>query len=222
MSRLGLDPAVDYAFPPPDDGAEAQAAPPSADALARAAERRPDVRAAAADLDAARVGVAAARAGRRPQVAVVAGAGTGFTSAAGGGLPGQLGDNRAGQLGLRVSLPVLDGGSARGRVRQARARLASAEATASEARRAAALEVRQAAIVLADLEAQAELAAVRVAAAAAALDAETARYQAGETTLQSVAQLRARAVDAATRQAVLAVTARYQRLLLRLAAGADV
>ena len=220
VSLLGLDPAVDYAFPAPaDSGADAE----PADRLAvQAAASRPDVRAAQAGVSAARADIAAAQAARRPQVAVVAGAGTSFTSAAVGGLPGQLGDNRAGQLGLRVSLPVFDGGRTRGRVRQAQARAIAAGARADEVRRAAALEVRQAAIVLADLEAQADLADVRVAAAQTALDAEAARYQAGETTLQSVAQLRARAVDAATRQAVLAATARYQRLLLRLAAGDDV
>ena len=170
---------------------------------------------------AARADVAATQARRRPEVSVVAGAGTGFTSAASGGLPGQLGDNRAGQVGLRVSLPLFDR-AAGGAVGQARARVSAAQATAENARRSVALEVWEAAIVLADVEAQTDLAATRLAAAETALDAEQARYQTGETTLQSVAQLRARAVDAATRLAVLTVTARYQRLLLRLAAGQDV
>ena len=149
----------------------------------------------------------------------MSGVGTGFTSAGVGGVPGQLGDNRAGQVGVQVSLPVFDRGASRADVGRAQARASAARAAADEARRAVALDVRQSAIVLADTEAQLALAAVRVEAADAALDAETARYQAGETTLQSVALLRARAVDAATRLAVLAVTARYQRILLRLAAG---
>ena len=219
VSLLGLDPAQDYAFPPPAD------VPPlgSVEALvARAASERPEVRAARASALAGRADVSLARAQRRPEVAVFAGAGTSFTSAGAGAIPGQFGDNRAGQLGLQVSMPLFDGGAGRGGVRQSAARLAALDAQTDEAARAVALEAREAGVELAATEAQLEIAAVRVDAAQTALGAELARFQAGETTLQSVALLRARAVDAATRQAVLDVTVRFLRLRLRLAAGLDV
>lgn len=220
VTLLGLDPAGDYAFPAPPETVDV--AVPVGAMVERAIGIRADVRAAQAEVRAAQADVRLAVAARRPEIAVVGGAGTSFTSAAGDGLPGQLGGNRSGQLGLRVSLPILDRGSTRGSVRQSQARVDALRASADDAARMAALEVRRAAIVLADTEAQAELASVRSAAAEIALSAETARYQAGEITLQSVAQLRARAVDAATRRAVLAVTAQYQRLLLRLAVGDEI
>lgn len=217
VSLLGLDPSPEYAFPIPaevaDDGVWVDAR------VAQAVGNRAEVRAAQADVQTALAEVAEARAARRPGVAVVGGLGTSFTSAGGGGLPGQLGDNRAGQLGLHVSVPILDRGAGRGAVHQSGARLAARQAAADQAARAVALEVREAALALAATEAQAEIAVVRVEAAQTALVAEQARYQAGETTLQAVAQLRARAVDAATRQAVLDVTARVQRVRLQVLAG---
>ena len=106
-----------------------------------------------------------------------------------------------------------------GAVAQAASCVTATRAAAKEARRAAALEVWEATVVLDDTRAQAELAVVRSEAARAALDAELARYQAGETTLQAVAQLRARVVDAETRRAVLAVTEAYPHVLLRIVAG---
>ena len=48
---------------------------------------------------------------------------------------------------------------------------------------------------------------------------ERARYAAGETALQTVSLVQARAVEARTEQERLAVEARFQRLLLAVATG---
>ncbi len=77
-------------------------------------------------------------------------------------------------------------------------------------------------IRFAALRAQTEIAATRVRAAEEALDAEQARYAAGVSTLQSVSLLRARALEARTALAQLAIEARFQRLLLALAVGDEI
>ncbi|WP_412060717.1 TolC family protein [Rubrivirga sp. IMCC45206] len=217
---LGLDPAGTYAFPAPEPAAPAPL--PTVGALvADALRARPDVRAADAAIGAARSDVRAARTGRLPRVALAASMGTGFTSAAPDAFGGQFADNRAGSLGLRVSVPLLDRGATRAEVRRARARADALDADAAQTRRAAALEVETARLRLDALADLLPLADARVDAAETALAAERARYDAGASTLQAVAQLRARLTAARTDAAVLAVTARFERLLLALATGGD-
>ena len=215
---LGLDPAGDYTFPAPAPGA-APLPDVSGDAVRRALDVRPDLRAAEAAVRAAEAERRAARAGRLPSVSVGAYVGTGYSSAAGTGIPGQLGDNRAGALRLTVSLPVLDRGASGAAVRRAEARAAALRADREGARRAAALDVRERAVEVDAVDAQAGVAAVRVEAAEAALAAERARYAAGATTLQAVSLLQARLFEAQSERARLAVEAVFARRLLRLAVG---
>lgn len=217
VRTLGLDPAADYAFPTPD--ALPSADVPAGDLVQRALDRRVDLRAAAVAVEAAEADGRAARARRLPEVSVGGSLGTTYTSAGASGLPGQLQNNRAGALRVSVSLPLLDRGVTRQRVRQAEARAVLLRAEAEDARRAVALEVDERRIQIDALRARAEVAAVRVAAAQTALDAERARYAAGETTLQAVTLLQARAVEARTEQEQLAVAARFQALLLNVAVG---
>lgn len=213
---LGLDPSDTYAFPAPILAPDA----PADSLAARALRTRPDVRAAEAAAQAAAAQLRAARAATRPTVALTASLGTGYTSAdPATGFPGQLGDNRAGAIGLRVSVPLLDRGADRSRVRRSEAALAARRVEADGLAREAAYEVRVAAIELAALADRRALAEARVAAAEAALDAAAARYAAGATTLQAVAQLRSRWVEARTQRALLDVAVGFTRLLLTLAAG---
>ena len=145
--------------------------------------------------------------------------GTGYSSAAEAGLIGQVGDNGAGAVRLGVSVPIFDRGSTRQRVRQAEARAAFLDQERQDTRRAVTLEVRERAIALDALAAQAELAVVRVEAAQEALDAERARFDAGEATLQAVSILQTRLVEAEAERARLAVEARFERLFLAIAVG---
>ena len=215
---LGLDPTGGYAFPTPPPAAAT--VPASADALVeRALASRADLRAVDATVRAAEAQRRAARAGRLPSVAVGAFVGTSYSSSTGTALPGQFGDNRGGSLRLSVSLPVLDGGRTAARVRQAEVQTLAAEVAAEDARRAVALEVRERRVALDAVGSRTEVAEVRVAAARTALDAEQARYLAGETTLQDVTQLRTRLVEAETELARLGVEARFASLLLDVAVG---
>lgn len=216
---LGLPPAETYAFPLPD-------APIPEDAMSvetlieQALASRSDVQAAIAAQQAVRADRRAARAGRLPEVTLTGGMGTSYTSAnTEAGIPGQLGDNRSGALGVRVSLPLMDRGATRSRIRQAEARATAVDVEAEAVRRAAAYEVREAASELRALAAQAEVAAVRQRAAEAALEAELARFRAGTTTLQTVAQLRSRRLEAQVEQERLRIRRQLQARLLELAVG---
>ena len=217
---LGLPPADAYAFPLPETSVDE--AMPSADELVeQALASRSDVKAAVEAQQAVRADRRAARAGRLPEVALTGGMGTSYTSAnTDTGIPGQLGDNRSGALGLRVSLPLMDRGSTRSRIRQAEARAASVDVEAETLRRTIVFEVQEAVADLESLAAQAEIAAVRQRAADAALDAELARYREGATTLQAVAQLRSRAVEARVEQERVRIQRRVQAQLLELVVGA--
>ena len=216
---LGLDPTAEYTFPAPATGS-APVGPPDADALVRQAlGQRADLRAAEASVRAADADRASASAGRRPTVAVGAYVGTGYSSAAEAGFVGQFGDNRSGGLRLSVSLPVLDRGASGGAVARAEARAAALRSSAEDARRQAALDVREQVVALDALAARADVVEVRVRAARTALDAERARYEAGSATLQDVSVLQARLTDALAEQATIAVEAAFAPALLDVAVG---
>ncbi len=225
VRTLGLDPEQEATFTVPGtltSAAQPDAASVSAetDAVRRALAARPDLRAAAVAVEAAESDGRAARAARLPQIALNASLGTSYTSAADGtSLPGQFGDNRAGGLRLGVSVPIFDRGATRARVRQAEATAALLRAEAEDARRAVVLDVRERLIGLDALRAQTDVAGVRVRAAAEALAAERARFQAGETTLQAVSLLQARLVEARSDRARLGVEAQFQQLFLAAAVG---
>ncbi|MEM1056633.1 MAG: TolC family protein [Bacteroidota bacterium] len=215
---LGLDPTETYAFPSPE--AEAPEALAPLDALTEQALRdRTDLRATAVAIEAAEANGRAARSGRLPQVSLGAYVGTSYTSAASAGFSGQFGDNRTGSVGVNVSFPLLDRGVTRQRIRQAEAQAQALRAEADDTRYAIALEIREHHIRLGALQAQADLAAIRVEAAQQALAAERALYLGGETTLQSVSVLQARVADARTQQALLRVEAAFERRQLQVALG---
>ena len=224
---LGIDLVQETRFETPDTLTSAALLDPSSvtaetdsELVRRALVARPDLRAAAAAVEAAEADRSAAQAARLPQIALSASLGTSYTSASDGAtLPGQFADNRAGGLRLGVTVPIFDRGTTRAGVRQAEARAAALRAEAEDARRAAVLDVRERLVELDALRAQADVARVRVEAAEEALAAERARFQAGETTLQAVSLLQARAVEARSDRARLTVEAQFQRLFLAAAVG---
>ncbi|MEO0559649.1 MAG: TolC family protein [Bacteroidota bacterium] len=216
---LGLSPMESYAFPLPETGAD-EAVSPVDELVTRALASRPDVQAAEAAQLAVRADRRAARSGRLPQVTLTGGMGTSYTSAnTDTGIPGQLGDNRSGSLGLSVSLPLMDRGATRSRIRQAEARATRVDVEAETVRRTIVFEIQDTVTDLESLAAQAEVAAVRQRAAAAALDAELARFAAGATTLQTVAQLRSRAVEAQVELERLRIQRQVQAQILELVIG---
>lgn len=216
VRTLGLDPMGTYTFPVP--ALEADVPLPD-DLVRQALDNRTDLRAAEVAVEASAADGRAARAARLPQVSLNAYVGTSYSSAGEAVLFNQVGNNRAGELGLSLSVPIFDRGVSRERIRRAEARGASLRAEEEAIRRAIALDVQELRIELDALADQQALADIRVDAATMALDAERARFTLGETTLQSVSIALARAVAARAEQERLAVTARFQRRLIQIAIG---
>ena len=220
VRTLGLDPAGRYAFPLPEAPVPNELATEAA-LIERALAARADVQAADAARQAVQADRRAARASRLPQVALVGGVGTSYTSANDvTGFTGQFGDNRSGSLGLRVSLPILDRGATRSGLRRAEARAIAVDADAESLRRTIVFEVQEALADRRQLDAETEVARVRLEAARSALDAELARFQAGTTTLQALAQLRSRLLEAEVALERIDIRRRVQARVIELVVGA--
>jgi outer membrane protein len=218
---LALDPAGSYRFVPPPPGlSPADTADVDVDALVAAAlERRPDLRAQEATVAAAEADVRAARAGGRPSLGLVFGYGTSFTTGAEGPFTSQFGSNRGGALGVQVGFPLFDRGVTRSRVRAATARLERARLDAEDARRGAALDVREAVLGHDLLVGEVRVAERRLAAGRASLDAEAERYRLGATTLAALAEVRARAVAAEVGLERARAAVAFQRALIDYRSG---
>ena len=171
--------------------------------IAAARERRPDLAATQAQVEAAGAAVRAARASGWPTVSVVANAGSTDTS-----ITPSLG---TGTIGLQLTVPLFSGFETTYRVRSAQAQLESQKAQRDNASSQVALDVWQAYYNL-DTGTQAvRSSADLVASAQAAAQVALGRYKAGAGTL----------LDALTAQASLAnarlqeIQARYNWFVLR-------
>ena len=193
VQALRLDPAADYDFVAPalPDSIRVSEGRSFDALLARAWENRADIVALERRVDAAGEQIDVARAGWWPSVSLSASYGTGYTSANDAAFDDQLDLRRGGSVGLGLSLPLFDRGSAGRATEQAAIQEANARLALGDLRQTVALEVRRA---LLDRDAAVErlaAAEARVAAAQRALTATRQRYDAGVATLLEVTQARA-------------------------------
>jgi outer membrane protein len=130
-----------------------------------------------------------------------------------------FGDNRSGNIGLSLTLPVFDRFLTRAQVRQARLQTENERLVMEDLRQAAAAEVRQALLDHRNAEARLAVTARQVAAAAAALEAEQDRYDLGVSTLAELALARSRLVEAESARAQAVAQALFQRRRIEYAAG---
>jgi outer membrane protein len=189
---LRLDPSVPLSF-------RAPAAPePLGDTSALielARERRPELIALRAELDAAEADARGARAGGLPSLDLVLGADTAL-SGEGAAVVDQLRDESGATAGLQLAVPLYDRGVTRGRVAAAQVSLSLAELAVRTAEADVAYDVRGAVL---DTEAAAVSAAAaqeREAAAQAAAEVVEERYAAGAATLAELQSVRAEAIAA--------------------------
>lgn len=173
---LRLDPAGRWRFEPPEAGP----------AAGEAADGRADLRAAAADVDAADAAVRAARSGLRPAADLTLGASTALDTAASGPLADQLRDDARAWATIDLSLPVFDRAVTHDAVtraqldaRAARLRLDATRTDAAAQQARARLDADTAAAALAAAERQ-----QTAARAAAAVIHE--RYAAGSASVYEV------------------------------------
>lgn len=220
VRHLALDPSQTYEVVAPEATVPAPVALDEAALVEEALARRADLRAFASAVDAAEADRRAARAGRWPSLALVAGYGTSYTSTADVGVGTQLDQNRGGSLGFRVGFPLFDQRQTRARSQAADARLRQRALEAEDARRQVTLEVREAVLDLAVRAEEVRVAERRVTAAEAALAAETERYRLGLTTLAALAEVNARTVEARVGRARVGYALLVQRALLDYRVGA--
>jgi outer membrane protein len=210
MRTLQLDPAKDYDFVRPDLPEASTTISYNLDSLTRIAyERRRDVIAAQRSVDAAEYSARSAGRGHWPTIGVSAGYSSSGRFGQTTPFTDQFDQNRGGNVGLSLSLPILDRGNTR--IQRTRASIASenAQLQLNTARQAAALDVRAAWYNIRSAQQQLLAAQAGLTAATQALEATTQRYNVGAATLLDVTQARAQRVQAQSNLA----DARYSLLL---------
>ncbi len=217
MQTLQLDPRGTYEFEAPAFGslypATTELDLPSL--LTRAYAQRADLVAGQARVDAAAQDVRVARSGHWPTVSLSAGYDTAYTSAADLPFSDQIDQRRGGAIGLGISIPIFDRGSASVATRRAEIQEQNAQIDLESLQNDVGLQVRRAHLDLEAAHEQLAAAQAQQKSAELALQATQDRYQAGAATLVELTQSRATQVDAASS----VVTARYNEMFQRTLIG---
>jgi outer membrane protein len=206
IQTLQLDPAGTYEFLAPTVSEASTNRQYDLDSLvARAYAQRADIDADEARVSAAEQGVNAAKASRWPTVSLSFGYNTAYSSASDLSIADQLNQRRGGSIGIGVSIPLFDRGSADAATHRAQLQADNARLALQQQRQQVALEVRRA--YLDYQAAQQRLAAAQAQQRAAdqAVAATGERYRVGAATLVELTQSQAAQVQAAS----ALVNARY-------------
>ena len=133
----------------------------------------------------------------------------------------QLADNRSGNLGLSLNIPIFDRFVARRQREEARLATDDARIQLDALRQSVEAEIGLAAVEISGAEARLVAAEARVEAAQEAVEAEEARYALGATTPYDLASAQSRLTEALAARAQAAFTLVFRRALLQLAIGDD-
>jgi outer membrane protein len=217
MQTLQLDPHGMYEFEAPAFGSlyPATTELDLSSLLTRAYAQRADLVADQARVDAASQDVRVARSGHWPTVSLSAGYDTAYTSAADLPFSDQIDQRRGGSIGLGISIPIFDRGSASVATRRAEIQQQNAQIDLESLQNDVGLQVRRAHLDLEAAHEQLAAAQAQQKSAELALQATQDRYQAGAATLVELTQSRATQVDAASS----VVTARYNEMFQRTLIG---
>jgi outer membrane protein len=198
IEELVLDPRGNYAFVPPLP--RDTTAPPvtfNLDSLVSVALiQRPEVAVEQLRLEAVKREVLIADGGRLPVVTGSGGYSSGFSSDAPGSFLSQLNQRRGGSLGLDVSVPIFDRGSAAIARQRAQIQVENEMLALRDIQQSVALEVRRAYLDYQVAQEQLLESNAQERAAALALQAAEARYRAGVSTFIEVALARATLIQA--------------------------
>jgi outer membrane protein len=221
IETLQLDPRATYDFRAPtvSDPTTTARAYDLDSLVTRALATRPDLDASETRVDAAAQGVRQASASRWPTISLSAGYNTAFSSAADAALLSQLNDRRGGSIGIGISIPLFDKGSASLATQRAQIQADNAELALSTQRQAVALDVRRAYLDFQAAQARLDAASAQLEAAQAALDASNQRYAAGKATLVEVTQARATQVQAASALVGAKYTLAFQQAVMSYYTG---
>jgi outer membrane protein len=214
IQTLQLDPRGSYAFAPPalDTTSRASAVSLNLDSLlTRALGQRSDLFAQQSLVSAASQNVKAAKGGRWPALSLTAGYNSAYNSATDIGFSEQLNQRRGGSIGVGLSIPLFDRGTADLATQRAQIAEDNARLDLKDRQQQIGLEVRRAYLDYQAARQQLEAAEAQLRAASLALEASQQRYNVGAATLLEVTQARATQLQAAS----ALVTARYGLLFQR-------
>jgi outer membrane protein len=200
IQTLQLDPAGAYEFVAPvvNDAAAASRQYNLDSLVARAYAQRADIDADEARVGAAEQDVEAAQASKWPTISLSLGYNTAYSSASDLSLADQLNQRRGGSIGIGISIPLFDRGSADPATQRAQIQADNARLALQQQRQEVALEVRRA--YLDHRAAQERLAAAQAQQRAAdqAVAATRERYRVGAATLVELTQSQTAQVQAAS------------------------
>jgi outer membrane protein len=199
IQALQLDPAGTYDFVAPTLTARATQQSYNLDSLiTRAYASRADLDADEARATAASQDVKVAKASKLPTISVTGSYSSAFNSASTLSLADQLDQRRGGSLGIGVSIPLFDRGSASVAEQKAQIAAENARLALDNQKQAVALDVRRAYLDETSAREQLAAAQAQLAAATQAVTMAQQRYQAGAATLVEVTQAQAQSVQAAS------------------------
>jgi outer membrane protein len=220
IQTLQLDAAGNYEFVPPAVNTVDVNRQYNLDTLvARAYAQRSDIDADEARVGAAEQDVKAAKASKWPTISVSAGYNTALSSASDLSVADQLNQRRGGSVGIGVSIPLFDRGSADLATQRAQIQADNARLALEQQRQQVAVEVRRA--YLDHRAAQERLAAAQAQQLAAdqALAATRERYRVGAATLVELTQSQAAQVQAASALVNARYTLVFQQSLMSYYTG---
>jgi outer membrane protein len=221
IQTLQLDPTGTYEFVAPvvNDVAAAGRQYDLDSLVARAYATRADIDADETRVGAAEQDVKAAQASKWPTISLSLGYNTAYSSASDLSIADQLNQRRGGSIGIGVSIPLFDRGSADLATQRAQLQADNARLALQQQQQQVALEVRRA--YLDHRAAQERLAAARAQQRAAdqAVAATRERYRVGAATLVELTQSQAAQVQAASALVNARYTLVFQQSLMSYYTG---
>lgn len=219
---LQLDPLSDYRFiaPDPSDLPISVRSYDPENLLVSAFERRADIRAQEAAINAAEEGIRASRAGYLPSLNLSASTGSGYSSAnQRDDFNTQLENNRSERLGLSLSIPVFNRLNVKRGIEASKVQYNNARLDLENAQQNVAIEVRQAYLDYQTAVKRLEVTEKSLQAADQALRVEQERYQVGASTLVELQQARSQFVNASSQRAQAVFQFHFQHRLIEYYQG---
>lgn len=219
---LQLDPLAEYRFVAPDPSTlplSVRAYDPE-DLLVSAFERRADIRAMEAGIDAAEQGIRAARSGYLPSLNLSASHGSGYTSAnERDDFSTQLENNRSERMSLSLSIPLFNRLNVKRGIESSKVQYANARLDLENVQQNVAIEVRQAYLDYQIAVQRLDVTEKSLQAADQALRVEEERYEVGASTLVELQQARSQYVNASSQRAQALFQFHFQHRLIEYYQG---
>ncbi len=221
IQTLQLDPLQTYDFVAPAIDTTSQQRAFTLDGLLGSAlSGRADLTAAKTRVDAANEVLKASSSTRWPSIAMSLGYNTAYTSLTDANFSTQLNQRKGGSIGVSLSVPIFDRGTASVTSQQAAIQFENARLASDRQRQTVALEVRRAFLDYQSAVDQLIAGRAQQRAADLALSATQERYRVGAATLTEVSVARAAQVSAASALVNARYTLIFQQSLMSYYTGA--